>query len=433
MRVEDNDKKFGFFDFLTDSHNSKDKISKIPGQLYIQDGGEAHLDVFISSNVEFQDTTARIVGEIYQKNNLRYVVLEDCLLLKQSFNSEMKIFTFIAGRTFFIKDPCTLNQEIQCNTFSFHIEGLNQWIKNHGIKTTYDKDKVTFVYEKPKEIICKIDNDIQVSFEYSGNIKNNICKITHVGMEITEKIYCKLTSSKIRPLDDFIEIAHKIKIFLCFIMNCAVNITDVTLTAQHISDSKLQLYYRDYPFVKNKPSLHPLFTFNLIKENITSILNKWIELYDKTTPSMHLYLSTQINTEFQFVETRFLTLIQALEKYHREVSGNEVSGKKVLLRKRLKEIIKPLKTLIRLCNEDHLISKIVNTRNYFTHYNPNKESTALKKEKLFNLCLKVEGIFQINILRALDIPDPIIKDIIKTGRHDKGRLKRKIQLLKNEK
>ena len=82
MKVEDNDKKLGFFDFLPDSHTSKEKISKIPEHIYTKDGGETQLEIFIDKHIKFKKKIPRIVGKV---NQIGFVVLDNCLLINDLY------------------------------------------------------------------------------------------------------------------------------------------------------------------------------------------------------------------------------------------------------------------------------------------------------------------------------------------------------------
>ncbi len=83
------------------------------------------------------------------------------------------------------------------------------------------------------------------------------------------------------------------------------------------------------------------------------------------------------------------------------------------LREKIEDIIEPFKGVIG--NEDKrdkLIDEIVNTRNYLTHYNPEKESKAAKDEELWPFCLKMELLFQLHFLQLIGFSREDIEAII---------------------
>ena len=133
-----------------------------------------------------------------------------------------------------------------------------------------------------------------------------------------------------------------------------------------------------------------------------------------------------------YLTERFMALVQGLEAYHRRTSDEKrmdeagfeelvenlidqcpeghrkwLKGKlkysnEVSLRKRLKDIIKPFKDVIgNRTKRNNLIDRIVNTRNYLTHYDRSLESKAAKDEELWPLCLKMELLFQLHFLQLI--------------------------------
>ena len=201
MRVEDNSKNFGFFNFPSNSHTSKEKISNIPGHISIKDGGETQLEIFIDKYIEFKDRIPRITGRVDQ---MGFVVLDNCCQAPKTITSEMRRFTFTVKRVLFTKKLYKSKGEIHYDTFSFQVEGLNQWISHKGTKLI-EPDKVggdfNFEHKKFKNTICNLDNSIKLSFESIVIIQQcNTHKITHSNTHITETVFCKLISSEPRPL-----------------------------------------------------------------------------------------------------------------------------------------------------------------------------------------------------------------------------------------
>ena len=170
-----------------------------------------------------------------------------------------------------------------------------------------------------------------------------------------------------------------------------------------------------------------LFKFEEIQNDAERIINNWIEAYEQITPTFNLYFLAKMGMQ-TYLEERFMALVQGLEAYHRRTSdekrmdeaefeglvenliekcpeehrewlsrelkyGNEVS-----LRKRLRDLIKPFKDVIgNRTKRDNLIDRIVNTRNYLTHYDQSLESEAAQGDALWSLYLKMELLFQLHL------------------------------------
>lgn len=62
------------------------------------------------------------------------------------------------------------------------------------------------------------------------------------------------------------------------------------------------------------------------------------------------------------------------------------------------------------------IGKVVDTRNYFTHYDSSLESKAAVGTDLWNLSMKLEALFQLHFLRLIGIDANAIKSIVKKNK-----------------
>ena len=90
----------------------------------------------------------------------------------------------------------------------------------------------------------------------------------------------------------------------------------------------------------------------------------------------------------------------------------EFNENRMNLRNRIEEIIEPFKDIIGTDEErQELITSIMDTRNYWTHYNPELESKVAKGWNLEVLCSKIEALFQLHFLQLLDFSQGKIRSI----------------------
>ena len=188
-----------------------------------------------------------------------------------------------------------------------------------------------------------------------------------------------------------------------------------------------------------------LFTFGQIRDNAEKIINNWLNAYDVIRPSLGLYFSAVTGTH-KYLDGKFLALAQALETYHRRTSdeklmdedvfrtlvarllcqctkdkrkwlrGRLIHGNEINLGKRIKKIIEPFKSHIGNGKvRSKLIRNIVNTRNYLTHYSEDLESVAAKGINLWELCQKMEAIFQLHLLGQLGFSNTEISSIVENN------------------
>ncbi|HUH58295.1 MAG TPA: HEPN domain-containing protein [Pseudomonadales bacterium] len=62
-----------------------------------------------------------------------------------------------------------------------------------------------------------------------------------------------------------------------------------------------------------------------------------------------------------------------------------------------------------------LLRKIVNTRNYLTHYSENLKDNAAGGKELWNLCQKMEVIFQLHFLKVVGFSDEEIESVVENS------------------
>ena len=418
MRIKEEFKRSG--DFWLPS--VPDRV--LPGTLSIADGGNIELEVaglFKSDEMEAllnddSQSIERIVGHI-EKDGL--VTLDDCYYKtgtinlvggrSKSFIHINRVFAGVAydedTRPFF-------------NTLTFSVEGIDEWVGISGIKVGLQPEEhtATISYQQPADVALNLNNGMQLLIIFDWTFRGSpITK--EVG--ISQQIYFKLVSQKARELNDFISIAYKITAFLCLAIDQTVSLDSMSATSDNLRQDSgdgrtrtipINIYYSSWPYSKDVPKIHRhhmLFGFGQIQNDAEMMINNWIKAYEQIDPAVNLYFLAKMGAQ-PSPEARFLALAQGLEACHRRESGGKVS-----FGNRIESIIEPFKDIIgdRTTREE-LISRIVNTRNYLTHYDSSLESKAAKDEGLWFLCLKMELLFQFHFLKLIGFSREQIDSIV---------------------
>lgn len=452
MRVKEEIKKSGYFWLPSAPDN------KIPGTLIITDGGNIELEVIglfndMMDELNGNNKLERIVGEI-EKYGL--ITLDDCHyknktisligpISKSSINVQ-KVFLGVAYD----------DKEINLfNSFQFSVDGLDEWLGLNGIKVEYLLvndcfSSASITYTPPKEISFNLNNGMKLLTVTHSTVPTGSSKTE---AKITQKMYFKLVSEQEQTLNIFIATAYKIITFLCFAIDKTVCIEDVSVTSnaicRKISEGKhypisILLYYKSNPYTEVKPKIdcnQMLFKFDVVKEDLERILNNWLNSYETIDSALSLYFSTKEGAH-KYLENQFLSLAQGLETYHRRtsteklmdevifeelveklveqcpeehkkwLSGRLTHGNEINLRKRIKNIIEPFRDIFGNNKEiSSLITRILDTRNYLTHYDKSSDSKSAKGKDLYLLCLKMEAIFQLHFLQILGFTPAEIKSV----------------------
>lgn len=460
MRIEEEYKKTGYF-WLPGKEEKK-----IPGILSINDGGKVELEIVghFDESIESlngNDEIDRIIGHV-EKDGL--VTLDYCFYTKKNFSfggiskSKILVNRVLSGAAW------DQDEAVTFNTFSFSVDCLDEWVGISGINVdnNWESKTATISYNPPEKIGFILDNEmkLEICFAYTlpgfPNLKE---------AKITQRAYFRLESEELRELNDFTTVAFKITNLMCFAMDEIVAMKNVSATSSEIQrdggDDKqypvpITVYYQSNPYSEKTPKRNwhdMLFTFGSIKDNAQQVFNNWISAYEYLSPAFGLYFSTKTGAQ-KYLDGKFLALAQGLETYHRRIStetlmepesfeslvstvldgcpdehidwlkGRLMHGNEINLGKRLKKIIEPFKDHLGTSKErSKLLRKIVNTRNYLTHYSESLEGESATGRDLWTLCLKMEVIFNLHFLNVVGFTDEEVNGVVENCYP----LKRKLQ------
>lgn len=215
------------------------------------------------------------------------------------------------------------------------------------------------------------------------------------------------------------------------------------------------IYQLSLPHVKDKKSVYPfdmLYPYTYIKNKIETTFNNWLEKAELLEPVYNLYFGN-IYSGDMYLEFQFLSLIMALEVYHRIKFGNEDIPaeehkeriKHILtntpekyrkwlkeklkysnepsLRKRIKDIYDNVKNIGYITalfpkkkDFKDFVNEVVNTRNYFAHYDQSLKKRASKETELYWLTQKLKALVEICLLKEIGFLDTEIDNIFQNNR-----------------
>ncbi|WP_350616958.1 HEPN domain-containing protein [Pseudomonas sp. HY7a-MNA-CIBAN-0227] len=444
MRIEEEIKRQGEF-WLPESPEEK-----FPGVLTISDGGEIELEITTNKTPlidEDKIEVGRIVGVLEKEGA---VTLEKAFFRQRSISFGAPITSTLRINKAFLGVMRNNDDEILFSDFSFHLDQLDDWLSITGIKTKYSEDyrSATISYEPLEKITATLESGecIHVDFRYTLPSRQSITEA-----KITHSAYFTIHSEKPEPIEHFIGIAYKIANLLCFATARTISISEVEAKIAEVSCDdgtpfSVRAFYPSRPYSKtiSKASKYEiLFNYKSVEHRWEDLLRYWFRLYDTLAPTLSLYFSTQNGTH-KYLDSKFLSLAQAAETLSRRTNSEVLMdaelfknlqktlmtacppehskwlearlmhGNEINLSKRLKALVKPFKS--KLGNSratDSTIRKIVDTRNYLTHYDESKKGIMSDHLKLWQLCQKLEVIIELNILALLQFSETDIDLICK--------------------
>ncbi len=137
-------------------------------------------------------------------------------------------------------------------------------------------------------------------------------------------------------------------------------------------------------------------------------------------PVIKLFLEAHIYTDELHVEKVFLNLARGLEAAHRSydmISGGK--GEYVAFWPRLKALLEPLCDIegsgFSKANLKDDIKGIVDSRNYYTHYDPALYKVAMRDEQLAKLNRRLTKALRYYILKLLGLSESVAKERVGYG------------------
>ena len=462
MRIKEKIKKAGVFWLPTYPQN------QIPGTLSISDGGNVKLEIAQSLDPSIQaqlggtppDSLNPILGHV---ENDGPIIIDQCYRTEKKSNIAQG--SLIAPEVIWADRILTRlsydeNPDLLFHTLTFSVEGLDEWVDTTGIDVDeqIENGSLTISYNCPDDISINLHNGMQLLIIFAW---------TPPGFprtkraEVRQKTFFKLISKDPCVLDNLISVAQKITAFLCLVMNEIVCLDRIAATfnsyCQDIGNGRtapipVQIYSSSWPYVKNEPEINELdmlFKFKRIRDRAEKIVSNWIKDYEQIVPALDLYFLTKTGT-LPTMNIQFLTLVQALEAFHRSTSDEKhmdksefkairrkmlnecpeehkewfgiklMNGNELTLRDRIEKLIEPFDCLIDDERRPKLITHIAKTRNSLTHYDKKSERKAAEAVLLQFLCRKMNTLFQLQFLQLIGFDEQEINEIIDECPYFKG-------------
>lgn len=454
MRIKEKIKRDGKFWLPSSPEN------QVNGTLSISDGGNITLELTQSFDPSIKaqispthpDSLNPILGHVEKDG---YVMIDRCNRTKKGasiIHGRLIAPEIIRANRAFIGFQYEADTSLRFNTFSFSVEGIDEWVGISGIEvdTRFEDSATTILYNRPEDISFSLKDNMQLLITYAWTppgFPNN------KRAEVSQKTYFKLISQEERELDEFISIAQKITAFLCFVMNEIVCLDSMSATSDnlrqdngngHTAPIPVKIYCPSWPYAKNEPTIDKwdmLFKYKDRQNCVESIINRWIENYEQIAPSLDLYFLTKTGT-LPSLNLQFLILAQALEAFHRSTSDethmdksefkairrkmlNEcpeehkqwfgiklLNGNELTLRDRIEKLIEPFDCLMDNERRPELIAHIAKKRNSLTHPSKKSEQKATDGVLLQVLCHKMNALFRLQFLKLIGFNKQEINSIV---------------------
>jgi hypothetical protein len=347
--------------------------------------------------------------------------------------------------------------EVFCTFFGAHFEEaetvrFNQVNVSYSYLDQWAQKRIFGFFPKkgvPKGVKAKLKNVDKISYKIDKDLSLEIIidssPTTKPPAEISVKQSARLQISSLnpKPLEEFLEAIRVINNFLTLAVSFPtypMSITAKTDSAKNFVNGK-DYYYtvRIIPWQpswqiklsKKEPAdLHPLFMLFRLNDinRKKKVFENWFRRKEVLAPVFDLYFGTLYLDGY--ISNDFLNLVQALEAYHQRVEKKQdaipkrlrkkidnliemqtdkmfkeflaqrLKNSQLSLKRRLNDILDnvPQTILGYIGDRKTFVLKIVNTRNYYTHYNTTMEKNLATPQETAELIEKIRILLQYSLL-----------------------------------
>lgn len=322
----------------------------------------------------------------------------------------MKTVTFSSGYVL-LGVHATDRDAIRFKTVDIRLQHLYGWLGITGFNrksNTQTPDEMTISYNYPPWISHQVREDLKVEFGVNTNSSSKFQT-----KSITEEASVSLTSETGFSFDQCWEYSVAFRTLLHFASLKPAYSVSMTLhdcvkasDGTKVPSREVRVWSRNFHEPMTLPPIDAywVFRYNDVCQDFGPFFNRWLTYTEKYNEAFQCYNSTIYHRPPATVE--HLSITQALDAYHGvrfNSHGNQTFKCKV---KQLLDANKATLSSLIPSDLSAFAERIVITRNYYTHHNPEKLKTGNVAKgidlMLMNMMLRI--LFQSCVLSDIGIP-----------------------------
>lgn len=431
---------------------------KVSGTLRFSFNDGATLDL-IGSFKSVNDLKELLNPEIILgiSSNGKNITLYKCLESSSQFSAPGLLTSSFKASVILVNAHFKKNEDMLFEELAINYSNLDNWANISGFDIKYPSNqKGTLIkYTVPSPVEVEINPELKISFDV--HVDYPARSIVQKKACIKQKIFLTIKPSNPQYLEKYWKIAGLVRNYLALgvmepvyplVIEGKTQGVKMDLGNGKFFYPPVSIFFAqpDIRLHKEKQPLNMLFTLQDIREILELTIKNWFEKEEVLKPIYDLYFGTLYNPRM-YVHHRFLSLVQAVESYHRRKWSNQeikpeehkIRIKEILesipkkyknwlkwklkysnepsLQNRLNEILtKHSKILSGILDKSSFIEKTVNTRNYLTHYDPELKEKSVDGIELYYIAEKLKLILTICFLKELGFSSDIIEKLISRAR-----------------
>lgn len=437
----------------------KNSLDEFLGELYIdKESRLIQIKLYYTCNwgdykIDYKKSKI-ITGSFTNGFKITLLDLEFIRIIEHGMSN--KVIVFNAKYAFQGLEYCK-QDDLLFSKIDYKVEELMVWSGLNGFNYAQNGNSdFNLTYCKKESYNFTLYDDTIV--EIGGNLNRYPLDLERDKVELIQSVWISIKSKNKNNIKYFQEVFRKI------ISLVAVGMGGFPKILEVVACKEKEFSMNNHPISINCTNINIfetskvtwddyLFYLKDLVNEERSIFDVWIKKYDKLIPIVELYLSLICNKNVS-LNRYFLTLIQALEGYHRRficndkadfikridmICGKDIQKEKqyicsyrqktefkyITLESRLMDLLLAEFKIVFINNykkiENNFVKRIVNTRNYLTHYDLNKEMGALRGDELDKTCRYLKLVLEYYILLEIGIDTKKINEVVE----------KRIDLLKN--
>ena len=417
--------KNGFF-FSPDNVNKR-----YPGILTVSNGGRISLEITTDEDA-FTTFDEMVIGRLIGQVEGGYLTLEGCEYRNMSFpfpGTTSK--SLIAAQLAFV--GAGLSGPTKFRSLQFCVDNLSEWLGKSAFKIAIGNstEDWSLTLQRPEPVEYELFDGTKLIIGMNVRVPGGT---KYPNMELYQQAYIQVTPVESQNFDFFQSISHRITRFLSFVIGQPVAIHSLKAKVDDPEVDEihqwLDIYFQSLNNSAQKPlkSNEMLLNFSNISSRLGDLLSLWLKEYDNLSPALHHYFSVQDDSH-AYIDSKFLSMAQALEAFHRRTSDTRKWSKKDY-KEKITSILKTcpieerewLKQKLNYGyelsfgerlhlliddiaevfggskNADAIVQGTVRTRNYQAHYDPQGARKAIKGVRLVSLIFRLRVLFALRLL-----------------------------------
>lgn len=403
------------------------------------------LEIFGTFNQGFLQRQTKVI--ILGETNKGDITLVDNLYRTTRFSFEPDVTIGIYKPNYIIVGHHFESLEsIRFKTVTFSAFNLFEWFDISGLKHSIKKQTFSVDYLKPSELSFEYFDGCRgiVDFTYLANLQSTPNKI-----EVEEGCLVTFKYVEKRMLRDILMDIHTFNGFLTFVTfeqsyPLSISFSDIEYE-KNGKPKTIECSYNNPAYGKQYKSRRKgehLIDYSDIKDDFPLLIRNWYKRNQEIRPVFSLLLYS-FKDKLKFSEDKFMDIVRAVETFHRRTTNctklskeefdsmvqriynkidpkdkqwlvkqnaftyqNEFSLKNRLLDLFVRYSNSYLKD--KIPNINRFCVQVVNSRNYYTHYNADKEGMALKGKKLFELSQDLKALLICCICKDIGLNDSLL-------------------------